>query len=1215
MSVLSKIDHLTKPTTIFAKNIYVSTSAAILGACALNSWPGAITAAAIAPFIPSSVEPRKRLLTAVVISTIKWAVEHYSPNHSSLSYCTGLLPLLYLGPTVIRDTILTTSVGIAGSLITQYHLDKVFFAASLEFLTLTALWRQGKSSMLFGALAASALATSYLTYPHYSTYFIHPSLILGSFLVSKLIKDRNIFSWSNPDGPSSPRRRRPPPKRGAMGKKPDPQPSTSRTAPASPVKKKGTETSTFNKRGGPAFSPVRKTDEKRGSFKGVWKMDSDSDDDQPVAPKSRLVSIRAREDIFADGIPEHLKRDQIFRLFKCDSSREPICFEPLYNKKYNIFLDGKTAFDSSKRLWAPLIPMPKIKALIEAHKDIHRQGDVLQLDVRFLKEARDELRRYCSFSPIIKELQALIDQEHAKSSRTDEDEDLYGSSTFLREATRVFDDEIDWLSTPPESPPLSNPVRDSFAYGPHLIGDPVLSIFKHDADRWFKPGNSRNCDICRLTVIPEVAALIEAQKQFYRNNSPEVAKNKLPDLSLMIAALYSLSPQNPEESKARSSITKLINRKMGEDRDVPQPQLSAPRVFSVAAQEPRISCSNGIPHELREDVIFSLCPFILERTMPDFVLDPNDRQTINWRIKLEQYLERGQKGIELPKFNALLRERMRFCDQKLREGMPIDQLKVTLPENRSALLEALLELTSLCPTSETRKSLSKILGFAVPDTFANGVPTELHEDMIFSLCKCILQGTPCGDLVLDPTDHKTIYSRKAAQVWLNTVNTTSPVTGHPLKEEQLVELPKLNALFRERQQFYQKTSIATPFAMWAQHLPDNRACRQALEEATKLCPTSEVTTKLCKILGVEPPRVSVENSNNAPPARVNKISFANGIPDELQEDMIFSSCSCGIDLGPSFDWVLDPTDMKTLYDRKTIAKSLAIKKESPTTRKPLKEDKLIEIPELNALFNERKQFYEQKDVKDISQFLKTPPENSSCLREALRKVESQCPEAEVCNNLRRILSADPKNWDFSNGIPPELYNDCVFSLFICPITKKPILDFALDKNEMKIPYDSATLRNMLTVTKRSTGDILSLPKLSSLVNVRKREFMGLIGSGAKLEQIEAKKKTPPDAESLRAALEEAQKLCPDSDVVTHLNKFHDSGEKFAVFVKMGNGSTKSILVSKNDKIGKICELIETDPNKTLILYAGRRLDQNQKIADYQISKESTILVLINARAD
>lgn len=886
MELLSKIDQLTTPTTTFAKNVYASTSAVILGACALNSWPGAIAAAAFAPFITSKEAPNKRLLAAVVLTSVNWGMEHFLPGQTTFSYCTGVLPLLFLGPKVIRDTILTTTVALASSLALQYHLDKAYLAISAgsELLTLTALWQQDESKMqmLFGALAVSAIATTYLSYPSTLTYYIHPTLVLASFLVSRLIKNRNIFSWSEPDGPSSSRRRRSPTTRRKVDttERRTSTSSQSQAGPQSPVKKKGgSSSSTFNARGGPTFSP----------------------------------SKRAQADPFADGIPDHLKKDRIFSLFKDYATDKPICFEPYYSPYSSLFFDGKTISSNSKRLLAPSIPLPKIQALIEARKKNYRPlatilySFVMPNEIPLLKEALNELA------------------QHNQAGRLDR------IISVMRTILTVEGESV--------SPPQRRHERSG--------------LWRMDYDE----------DLLSFRTPP----------------SP-------------------LSDSDDEESISAPRSDLLIDRKKWEER---LSSLPPPSCLAAVSRAPRITCANGIPYELSDDVIFSLCPFILERMMPDLTLDPRDRKNINWRIKLEYQLEGKHQVIELPKFNALLRERMQFCDQKLREGMSIDQLKTTLPENRRCLIEALGELTYLCPASEERTKLSKILGYEVPQTSAN--------------------------------------------------------------------------------------------------------------------------------------------SNLAPPPPVAKISFDDGIPEELQDDIIFSICSCGINIVPSLDWVLDPTDMKTVYDRKVIHRSLTIKKESPTTRKPLTPGQLIEVPEINALYAERRRFYEQKiaEGKPIAQLLTTPPEDLSCLRAALQK----CSDDETCKKLRAILSADPKNWDFTNGIPPELYDDCVFSRFICPFTKAPILDFAIDPtDEKKQVCDKAALKTSINIrnispfsgTSLTTDKLISLTKLNALVNERKREFIRLIGSGAPKEEILAQKQNPPNEKSLRDAIEEAQKLCPESAVVQDL---------------------------------------------------------------------------------
>lgn len=289
------------------------------------------------------------------------------------------------------------------------------------------------------------------------------------------------------------------------------------------------------------------------------------------------------------------------------------------------------------------------------------------------------------------------------------------------------------------------------------------------------------------------------------------------------------------------------------------------------------------------------------------------------------------------------------------------------------------------------------------------------------------------------------------------------------------------------------------------------------------------------------------NSNNSPLpplVPVQGISFTKGIPTSLHGDTIFSLAECPLSGSVTSDCVLDPTDLMTIYDRNAVVTWFEKQESSPTTRLPLREEQLIEIPAFNRLIAERVQFYTQhskglSELEAAEKCKNVSPDDLKVLKEALKELESRAPTSEACSMLHSIVL---RELSFADGIPPEFYDDCIFKLFIDPFTNKPILDFRLDPTDRKTLYEAKSIETYLKNFKISpatgkpiTERLIALPKLNALVQERKRFFIRLIAANMPRDEIEKHKSTLPDRNMLKEAAEELKKLSENSDLFQKLN--------------------------------------------------------------------------------
>ena len=70
-----------------------------------------------------------------------------------------------------------------------------------------------------------------------------------------------------------------------------------------------------------------------------------------------------------------------------------------------------------------------------------------------------------------------------------------------------------------------------------------------------------------------------------------------------------------------------------------------------------------------------------------------------------------------------------------------------------------------------------------------------------------------------------------------------------------------------------------------------------------------------------------------------------------------------------------------------------------------------------------------------------------------------------------------------------------------------------------------------------------------------------------------------------------------------------------IFIKLNTGRTITLDVEPNDSIENIKNKIEEregfDPEQQILLFAGKKLENNRTLYDYNIQKESTLILLVD----
>ncbi len=245
------------------------------------------------------------------------------------------------------------------------------------------------------------------------------------------------------------------------------------------------------------------------------------------------------------------------------------------------------------------------------------------------------------------------------------------------------------------------------------------------------------------------------------------------------------------------------------------------------------------------------------------------------------------------------------------------------------------------------QDMSQLVRVVPRVSFDNGIPPELGNDPIFSLFICDTTKRP---ICFEPY-----------------FNGTNIREARGVQNFNLPPLPAVKALIEAQKRSYN-----------GQERPSTALLEAAFAELQRVFPAFPNLDKLQQLIVQQKNSVAVV------------LSFQKGIPQELEEDMIFSLFVCPITGVPISEFALDPTQIKgkTLYERRALKAWADKHYTSPTTRAPLESSQIIRLPKLTKLISERIRSYMAKKFTqaEIVMMLNTPPD-LTLLQEALSELQ------------------------------------------------------------------------------------------------------------------------------------------------------------------------------------------------------------------------------------
>ncbi len=255
-------------------------------------------------------------------------------------------------------------------------------------------------------------------------------------------------------------------------------------------------------------------------------------------------------------------------------------------------------------------------------------------------------------------------------------------------------------------------------------------------------------------------------------------------------------------------------------------------------------------------------------------------------------------------------------------------------------LERLFNLLLPSASQESERVIPRI-------SFDNGIPAELKNDPIFSLFINNNTGRPiCFELYFDGRDIREVRG---------------------VQNHNMHQLPAVKALIEAQKGSYNGQGRPSPAILAA-----------AWVELQRVFPAFPNLDKLQQLI--------VQQKDSAEVV----LSFEKGIPQELEDDMIFRLFECPITGAPIREFSLDPTQKKgkTLYERKLLEVWANKHRTSPTTRRPLESSEVIRLPKLTKLISYRIRSYKAKKwtQAEIERMLNTPPDPIR-LHEALSELQ------------------------------------------------------------------------------------------------------------------------------------------------------------------------------------------------------------------------------------
>ncbi len=289
-------------------------------------------------------------------------------------------------------------------------------------------------------------------------------------------------------------------------------------------------------------------------------------------------------------------------------------------------------------------------------------------------------------------------------------------------------------------------------------------------------------------------------------------------------------------------------------------------------------------------------------------------------------------------------EMTRENEEKVQEDKELRQEKLLFEEEKRKLAE-LREQYEAHVLEASKKNMAVRV---IPRiSFDYGIPAELENDPIFSLFINDTTKRPiCFELYFDGID----------------IREARGVQNHNMRQ-----LPAVKALIEAQKRSYNGQERPSPAILDA-----------ALVELQRIFPAFPNLDKLQQLI--------VLQKNSAEVV----LSFEKGIPQELENDMIFCLFECPITGAPICEFSLDPTQEKgkTLYERKLLEVWANKHHTSPTTRLPLESSEVIRLPKLTELISDRIRFYKAKKFTqaEIEIMLNTPPDLAR-LQEALSELQ------------------------------------------------------------------------------------------------------------------------------------------------------------------------------------------------------------------------------------
>jgi len=401
---------------------------ALIGGAVFRTVGGALSSSIGAVAAPSKFTPTQKIVSAVAFAALNFATRKFIVDQPFIATCFGLLPILAVRPYAALDIGSIAMAGLFGNYVSQSaaQIDPVTMALySIDVIgcVLVGAYLSSLATSKSLPFVATLLAAGSIFAQHYRGDFnpyIHIGLVLATALIGVGIKANFISQTKIPS------------------KRPRGEPSYPLSKEDSALAAYHADMAKLDAKTAAAIKQIQAESEKniQAKLKEITRnraaqllenckilerkieearvectQECQKYDAQEAQAILDLKAISAPEhnsdtaiskNLFANGIPDFLSEDQIFRLFKCKKSKQCIAFEPVIDiRELKFFcIYEKSNVENDPELRDHLIPLPKITALIEDRKKLYEASDNDQpekyrLNLSLLKEAQEELKRFC----------------------------------------------------------------------------------------------------------------------------------------------------------------------------------------------------------------------------------------------------------------------------------------------------------------------------------------------------------------------------------------------------------------------------------------------------------------------------------------------------------------------------------------------------------------------------------------------------------------------------------------------------------------------------------------------------------------------------------------------------------------------------------------------------------------------------------------------------